>query len=99
MNSWISERDDGVILRFKATPRSSRRRIALVEDELKIYVNSPASDNLANKEIIKYLAKTLDLKKQNIQIITGEKNRQKSVFLANSTLNTIKEKVIEVSDG
>ena len=66
----------------KVHPSSSRNEIAQSsnpECEWEIYTTSPATDNKANKEIIKLLAKHLRLPKSQILLLKGGKSKLKTM--------------------
>jgi uncharacterized protein len=69
-----------VYLKVKVVPNSGRR---LVKKEasgiLKVYLAKPAIEGRANKELIVLLAEYLGVKKRLIDIIKGEKAREKIV--------------------
>jgi len=47
--------------------------------DLKIYLTAVPVDGKANKELIKLLAKELNISKSRINIIRGEKNKEKII--------------------
>jgi len=66
-------------LSIKVVPRASKNRIIEENGRLKVYVTSPAVDGKANKAVIESLAEHFDVKKKNIRILSGEKNREKTI--------------------
>jgi len=48
---------------------------------LKVKIRSPAVDNKANKALILFLSRILGVKKGNIQIVSGQKNRKKVLII------------------
>lgn len=68
------------ILKIKVVAGAKNNSIEeFCDDIIKIKINKPAVDGKANKAIIEYLGKILDLPKKNIIIIMGEKNSIKSL--------------------
>jgi uncharacterized protein (TIGR00251 family) len=57
------------------------RKTAVIEEDgrLKVYVTAPAVDGKANAALILLLAKHLKVKKSNIEILRGEKSRNKVI--------------------
>ncbi|MDR1322844.1 MAG: DUF167 domain-containing protein [Candidatus Margulisbacteria bacterium] len=49
--------------------------------KIKIKLNAPAQDNKANQELIVFLAKKLNLAKNNILLVQGLTNRHKVVSI------------------
>ena len=82
-DSWIIEKADGVLVRVRVKPRASREKIEgpSPEGSLTIKLTSPPVDNRANQELIALLAKKLRVPKSAILIQSGERSRNKSVFI------------------
>ncbi|MDH4128466.1 MAG: DUF167 domain-containing protein [Spirochaetota bacterium] len=99
MSEWIKSHNDGVILKVKIVPNSSKNQLSLLAEHLKINIIAPALENRANQELIKYLAKTFKLKKKDIQIISGEKVKFKQLFINNNSVENIKKVIYEVVNG
>lgn len=66
-----------MILHIRVIPRASRNLIKRENNRLKVYLTKPAQDNLANTQLRDLLAEYLKVKKYQIQIIQGEKSRDK----------------------
>ena len=80
--SGISVRDDGVALVFevRVAARASRDRIMGVrEGALKVALTAPPVDGAANDALRKMLAKALGVPKSCVEIVRGERSRQKLV--------------------
>jgi uncharacterized protein len=73
-----------MLLNVRVSPRASRNYIVEKENCLKVYLTKPASDGLANEQLINLLSEHLKIKKYHIRIKSGEKSRNK---------------LIEVNDG
>lgn len=70
-----------MILNIRVVPRSSR---CLIKEEgglFKAYLTKPACDGLANNQLIELLAKHFKVKKYQVEIIKGEKSRQKTISI------------------
>ncbi len=86
---FFEEKDNGYILRVRLTPNSSCCRInGLFFDEhnqtyLKINVVSVPENGKANKELIDFLAKMLNIPKSAITIVNGMQNRLKKIYITN----------------
>ncbi len=73
---------DHIFLRVKAVPGSSINKIAdIQEDVLRIKIKAPAVEGAANKELVKFLAKTFRIAKSDIEILKGETSKVKTVSL------------------
>lgn len=72
----------GTLLSLHVQPRSSRNQIVgLLGDSLKVKLTSPPVDGAANKCCTEFLAKLLGLAKSQVQLIAGQKARQKRFLL------------------
>ncbi|MCD6296843.1 MAG: YggU family protein [Deltaproteobacteria bacterium] len=77
-------------IKVKVLPRSSRNQIIGVEDGIfKIKLIAPPVDGKANKALIEFLAKRLGLAKGSVEIISGERSRQKSVRIHGLSLKEV----------
>lgn len=59
----------------------------------RIKLTAPAVEGKANKALLKFLAKRLGLPKPNIQIISGERSRTKSIRIHGLTAQQVKERL------
>lgn len=50
-------------------------------ERLKIKISSPPVDGKANQEIIDFFAKLFDIARRDVELISGEKSRNKRVLL------------------
>jgi len=88
----ISEKNGGCLLKCWIQPRSSRSTIVGIHDNaIKIALTAPPVDGKANKELIKFIAKYFNLAKSDIQIVSGESSRSKTILITG--LN--KDKIIQ----
>lgn len=89
MKTFYKHTDNGILLNIKVVPNSAKTIIMGVEKAgipedvyLKIKISSPANENKANEELVKFLSKELKIPKSSINIVKGEKNKEKRVLLA-----------------
>jgi uncharacterized protein len=77
----------GYILSIRVTPKAFRDKVGdlyCASDgnvSLKIYVTAVAEDNKANQAVVALIAKVLRIAKSDIQIVSGQKDRQKTLLL------------------
>ena len=70
------------LLKIKVIPNSKLNKIVEeADDYLKIKLMPPAIDGKANKALIGFLAKHFKISKNKIQLVAGEKSREKVVKL------------------
>ena len=75
---------DGYLIKVKISANAKNNSyefVDLEEYKLKLRIIKPAVDGKANKEIISYLSSILNIGKNNIKIVKGEKSSIKSVFV------------------
>lgn len=72
----------GMVINIKVEPRSSKSGIAgYYRDGLKVKLTSPPLEGKANKELVEVLAREFKISKKDIEIIRGEKSKNKVVRL------------------
>lgn len=80
----ITETDGGVCFCVKIVPGSSRTSIeGLLGGMLKIKVAAPPEKGKANKELTAFLAKKLNVRKNDIEITAGHTNPVKTLKINN----------------
>lgn len=73
----------GAAITVKVTPRAKKTAVAGVMDDgtLKIKIAAPPVDGAANKALIEFLAETLGLPKNQVDIVAGETSERKLISL------------------
>ncbi len=85
--SFFEKKKEGYLLRVRLTPNSSLLKIsgemedAKGEGYLKVNVISVPEKGKANKELLDFLSKMLDIAKSSIKIISGETDRYKKLMI------------------
>jgi len=78
----LQETTAGVVLHLQVQPRSSKNQlVGLHGDLLKVKLTSPPVDGAANKCCCEYLAKVFQIAKGRVELIGGDKARQKRILL------------------
>ena len=86
----------GTLIDIKVVPGSSKTRIAgILGEAIKINVAAAPEKGKANKELVKYLAKLLNVPKSGIKIVAGEKDQRKVLSIAEISADTVHEKMSE----
>ena len=79
---WLSVTDKGHILRIKVVPNSSKNQwVGLFGDRLRLKITAPPVDGKANEAVIKFLAETLKIKSQQIQLLRGITSSSKDFLI------------------
>ena len=61
--------DDGIILRLRISPNSSKNQFIFADEMIKLKITAQPIENKANKALIEFLSKTLQVAKSNIEIV------------------------------
>ena len=72
-------------IKVRVIPRAKKSKIETFDEGLKVYVNSPATEGRANKELINMLAQYYKVRKCNITIIKGHKQRNKLIQISEAS--------------
>ena len=73
---------DGTLLKVKATPGARKSEIAgEAGGRLRVRLQAPPVEGKANRELIKFMARSLGLKKNRVSLVGGEKSREKTLLL------------------
>jgi len=78
------------MIRIKVVPRSSRNRIVGNDDGVwKLKVTSPPVEGKANKTVKEFLAKCLGIAKAQVDIVSGDRSKLKSVRIGGLDHDTV----------
>lgn len=80
----LEDRADGLILRVRVQPKASREGVkGLSADAAQVQISlcAPPVDGAANAALIAFVAKRLGAPKSSIQLISGEKSREKVLLI------------------
>lgn len=93
-NPAIQEVDGGVVFTAKIVPGSSgpTRFCGLLDGMLKVKVSAAPEKGKANKCLLKFLAKQLDVKRNTISIISGQTSPVKHVQVSGISADMLMEK-------
>ena len=82
MLACLTPHPQGTLLAVQVQPRSSRNQMVGLQGEaLKIKLTSPPVDGAANKCCRDFLARTFRLAKGEVELVAGDKSRQKRILL------------------
>lgn len=77
----IKETEQGLIIKIKIVPNSSKNDIILEDEFIKIKVTAQPIENKANIALKEFLSKTFKIPKSSIEIIKGETSKEKTILL------------------
>jgi len=66
---------------------------------IEIKVSSEAKDNKANIDVIETIAKYFSKPRKNVAIVSGQKNKEKTVFVKDVLVDNVLKKLRESLDG
>ena len=80
MTIKLSEKDGTIRFEVHAKPRAKKSRIVGPRgDALEVALAAPPVDGAANEELVRILAKALDVPRRNVHIVRGETSQKKLV--------------------
>jgi uncharacterized protein (TIGR00251 family) len=83
MVSFFQPTGQGYLLRLTVVPGGQRTQVVgLYGDRLKIRLAAPPEKGAANRELINFLARVLDLPKSSLKLSAGGQSRSKVVAVA-----------------
>ncbi len=95
--SFYKELDNGIVLKIKAVPNSSKNEICgILDDALKVKIKAPAVENKANEELVKYFSKLLKLPKSFVVLKAGGTSKLKTLYIENCTIDKIKQVCVNI---
>ncbi len=81
--SWITSSGNRVVFTVRVAPRASKDEVlGLYGDTVKIRLQAPPVKGRANKALIQFLSRKLDVQKQQIILLAGESSRDKRIAVA-----------------
>ncbi|MGL6195101.1 MAG: DUF167 domain-containing protein [Thermoguttaceae bacterium] len=84
----------GSVLSVHAQPAAKKNEIrGLQADALKICVTAAPEKGKANKALIELLAKSLKIKKSQIELLTGDTSHQKKFLFTNVAPEELNDKI------
>ena len=82
----VIERADGISFTVRVVPRASKTEIAgEIAGAVKVRVASPPVDGAANAELIRFFAKTFDVAKSDVEIVSGHTSKTKQIRMLRVT--------------
>jgi len=90
----IKETLDGLIVKVKIVPNSSRNDIILEDEFIKVKVTAQPIENKANKALVEYLSKLFKVPKTSIEILKGDISKEKTLLFRTQD----KQKLAEIAN-
>ena len=85
-----TERDGAIIFTVRVVPRASRSRVVGEHDgTLRVRVAAPPVEGAANRELIRTLARALDVPARAVEITSGHASKLKQVRVTGVARNVL----------
>lgn len=92
MSNWLKVDKNGVHLRVRVIPRARKNKVdGLHGNAVKIRLTAPPVEGAANDALVKFLATLLRVPRRNVQIVQGERSRDKVVYLDGVTPSQVRQ--------
>ena len=92
----ISSAEGGAAFPVRVVPRASRNEISGRHgDAVKIRLTAPPVEGAANRALVDFLAETLGIRKNQIEILSGRASRDKIVCVVGLTPQEVEEQLGE----
>lgn len=83
---WIRETPEGVVFKAAIQPKGARNEIVgLKGDALKIKLTAPPVEGAANRMCVDFLARSLKVRKSDVEIVRGKRSREKQILVRSAT--------------
>lgn len=80
MNIPFKKTKDGVLIEVKVEPRSSRKGLSgIMDNVLKVKLTAPPVEGEANEQLIEVIAELTGVRKSDIRIVRGLSSKRKVV--------------------
>ena len=78
----IKETSDGLLIRIKIVPNSSKNDLIIEDEFIKVKVTAQPIENKANKALIEFLSKRFKVPKTSIEIVKGDTSKEKTLLFS-----------------
>ena len=78
----IKETPEGLLVRIKIVPNSSKNDIILEDGFIKVKVTAQPIENKANKALVEFLSKKFKVPKTSIEIVKGDTSKEKTLLFS-----------------
>ncbi len=90
----IEEEEGGIRFDILVAPRASRERIGpVVGERIKVSVTAPPTEGKANDAVVIFLARVFRVRRQDVEIVIGEKSKRKTVRVSGASRQTLMDRL------
>ena len=93
----IKETENGLVIKLKIVPNSSKNDIILEDEFIKIKVTAQPIENKANLALIEFLSKYFKVPKTNIEIVKGSTSKDKTIKLSTNDIKKQNEIILKLT--
>jgi len=87
----LKETPDGIVLEVFLQPNASKNEVVgEFNGRLKIKVQSPPVEGAANAALVEFVKSQLGIRKNQIELIRGEKSRKKDLLLKEVSMEVVR---------
>jgi len=91
VSAFLEVRGDDVLVDVLVAVRASRTRILGIHGErVKVAIAAPPVDGAANKELVRFLARSLGVPRGSVRLVSGEASRRKRLAVSGLSPDTIR---------
>lgn len=92
----IEQHGGAVHLRLRVQPRASRNTLIQEAERIRVRLSSPPVDGKANAALCTYLGEVFAIPARRVQIVSGERSREKTVSLSGLTLSDVTKALMQL---
>ncbi len=70
---------DGILIKVRVLPRSSRKGVEVEGDGIKVRLTAPPVEGAANEQLVEVLSETFGIRKSSFRIVRGQASRNKVI--------------------
>lgn len=90
----LTPHPEGCVLPVRAQPGARKQGIVGVHHgALKVAVQAPPEDGRANKALMEVLCQALDLKRTQVELLTGQTSRDKRFLLRGCQIDAVQQRL------
>ena len=98
--SWVRDIDGAAVLTIKVVPRASRSEVAgTLGDALRVRLQAPPVEGKANRALVVFLAKALQVHAREVTLVAGDLSRHKRVAVAGVTAAQVRARLAPQDTG
>ncbi|MHB1390497.1 MAG: DUF167 domain-containing protein [Thermoleophilia bacterium] len=90
----LSALPEGSLLKVRVVPGARKSQLAGESaGRLRVRLMAPPVEGKANRELMRFLAAILGVRKNRVSLVSGERSREKTVLLAGVSLSDVRDRL------